>query len=45
MYSEDFINKRLIELSFLAEQGEMDSVDANEEKMLQEMLDNKDTQQ
>jgi len=37
--SQEYINKRLIELSFLAEQDEMDSVDREEEKRLQELAE------
>ena len=37
--SQECINRRLIELSYLAEQGEMDSVDVDEEKRLQKLVE------
>ena len=37
--SQEYINRRLLELSYLAEQGEMDSVDKEEEKRLQELVE------
>lgn len=37
--SQEYINRRLVELAFLAEQGEMDSVDVEEEKRLQAIVD------
>lgn len=37
--SQEQINRRLIELSYLAEQGEMDSVDKEEEKRLQSLVE------
>lgn len=37
--SQEYINRRLIELSYLAEQGETDPVDVEEEQRLQKLVE------